>query len=168
MQVLVTWIWHIIIKNDVDSFNVNTSTKNICCNHYSRFKALKLFKLFYSFFLAHSAVNTDCWKAVFNQKFCQCSCSESRLNKYNNLVERKWVEQIGEFSVLLILFEFTKILLKPMKRQTSFVVDMNLKWSFHKLFTNLSHILFHGCAVHLNLLVVWSEFKNILNILSHI
>ena len=66
VQVLVTRIRHIVVKNYVDPLDVNTTSQNIGSNHNPRFEGFELFELLDAFFLGHSAVATYCWETVLD------------------------------------------------------------------------------------------------------
>ncbi len=64
VQVLVAVGGHVIVKNDVDAFNINASPQHIRRHHNARFERLKLFKFLQTLTLGHPTVNTGGWEAI--------------------------------------------------------------------------------------------------------
>ncbi len=67
------------------------------------------------------------------------------LHKDNDLVEHEGIEQVSEFSDLLIVFQLHVELLKPVQSQFTFVIDEDLELVLHELSANVLDIGSHCC-----------------------
>jgi len=119
---------HVVIDDNVDLLNVNTSSKDVSGDHDADLKVLELFVLFDSFGLFHwISVNAGGRKVDLLEDLVQNFCSLFGLDKDDKLVEVERIEKIDEFSVLLVLFELNKVLLESVKDEFA-VIDEDLQW----------------------------------------
>lgn len=64
VEVLVWLVWHVEVDDNVDLFNIDSSSKDISGYHDSIFGFLELVVDLYTFFLWHITVTSNCWESL--------------------------------------------------------------------------------------------------------
>ena len=123
MKISVWFFWHVIIKDDVDSLDIDSSSEDVSWNENS---LLKIFERFVScdssllieldlpFILVEFSVNTDGWEVAIIEDLIKSNSSFDRRDKDNDLIELKSIQKVVESSCLLILFQLHIVLNKTM------------------------------------------------------
>ena len=93
-------LWHIVVKNDVNSFDIDTSSKKIGCDQDSSLKVLELAVPLQSLLLVHTSVDIDGWEVLVLEKLVQSDASLNGFDENNDLVEFERVQEVEQFSVL--------------------------------------------------------------------
>jgi hypothetical protein len=88
---------------DVDTLDVDTSSKDVGCYQDPLFEALKLLISVDSLLLLNAGVNANAGKIAFYEEFVQFIGSSNRLHKDDDLVEFKRVKEVVQFTILGIL-----------------------------------------------------------------
>jgi hypothetical protein len=57
-------VWHVEVDDNVDLFNIDSSSKDISGYHDSIFGFLELVVDLYTFFLWHITVTSNCWESL--------------------------------------------------------------------------------------------------------
>jgi len=168
MEVSIRILWHIVVENDVNSFNIDTSSEKIGGDQNSSLKVLELAVPFQSFFLVHASVDIDGWKVLVFEELVQSNASLNRFDEDNDLVEFEGVQEVKQFSVLFLFLEVDKVLSETVKGELGIVVNVNLHWVVHEFLAHWSDFFRQGGGEHHDLLLVWGGSENILHIPSHI
>merc|ERR1711931_215433 len=71
MKICVRIFRHIIIEDDVDSFNIHTTTKQIGGNQNTALEIFKFLITGKTLLLVHCTVNVNSWKVLFFEECCQ-------------------------------------------------------------------------------------------------
>ncbi len=113
-------------------------------------------------------MNCNRWEIAFLQELIQLGGPESALNEDDGLVKLELVEQFVKLSVFLSLVKLDVVLLKAMKGEFGFIVDVNLKRVLHELLADWSNFLRKSGTEHHDLLLSWCCPEDFLNITAHI
>jgi len=168
VQVSIRVFWHVVVENDVHSFDIDTSSEEIGGDQDSSLKVFEQRVSFKSFLLVHGPVDVDGWEVLVFEELVQGDASLNGFDEDDDLVEFERVEEVEQFSVLLLFFELTVVLSETVEGELGVVVNVDLHWVGHELFADWSHFFWEGGGEHHNLLLMWSRLENILNISSHI
>jgi len=120
------------------------------------------------FFLLEATVNRDWRETSFFENLVKLDGVLNALHKDNDLVEHEGIEQVSEFSDLLIVFQLHVELLKPVQSQFTFVIDEDLELVLHELSANVLDIGSHCCWKHHHLLWVGCAHEDWLYITAHV
>lgn len=168
MEVLVSLGGEIVVDSQVDSLDINTSTKDIGGDTDSLLELLELLVSGNSLLLGNTRVHRGTGESVSIEDLRQAVSSGGRLDEYDNLVELEVVEQVAELSVLGLLLNVDIVLLETVQGQLSFVVHKNLQRRRHELLADGSDLLGQGGGKHHHLLLSGGHSENLLDISSHI
>lgn len=168
MEVLVSLGGEIVVDSQVDSLDINTSTKDIGGDTDSLLELLELLVSGNSLLLGNTRVHRGTGESVSIEDLRQAVSSRGRLDEDDNLVELEVVEQVAELSVLGLLLNVDIVLLETVQGQLSFVVHKNLQRRRHELLADGSDLLGQGGGKHHHLLLSGGHSENLLDISSHI
>ena len=101
------------------------------------------------------------------KQFVQFFASLYTVNKDDNLIEVEGVQQIVEFSVLLLFCEFGVVLLKTVEGQFGFIVDVDFDRVLCEFAADRSDFLAQSGGKHHDLLLVGCGTEDGLDVLSH-
>jgi hypothetical protein len=112
----------------------------------------------------------DCngWEVAFTQELVQFGGSECTLDKDDDLVELKLIEQFVKLSVLLLLIELDIVLLETVESKFSLIIDIDFKRVLHELLANWSDLLRQSGTEHHDLLLRWGSTEDLLNVTAHV
>jgi hypothetical protein len=85
MEIGVVIFGHVIVDDNVDSFDIDTSTKNVGGHHDAVLEILKILIIFDSFLLIHPPVDANRRELLFLKQTVQSSCPWLTLHKNNRL-----------------------------------------------------------------------------------
>ena len=68
MKICIGVFWHIIVENNVDSFNIHTTSKQVSGDQDTTLEIFEFLVSGKTFFLVHCTVNIDCRKVLFLEK----------------------------------------------------------------------------------------------------
>lgn len=186
MQIRVCILGHVVVEDDVDTFDIYTSAKDVCCNHDALVKVLEGLVTGDALLLGHSRVDADAGEAAFTQKLIQFVGTGDRSDKDDNLIEFEGIEKVRELAILFFFLEFDVVLLETVQGQLCLIVNVNLQWLhthkkgngiwkvwgtgyiLHKLATDWPDFLAEGCRKHHDLLVVRCLLKDVLDVATHV
>jgi len=168
MEISIRVLWHIVVKNDVNSLNIDTSSKKIGGNQDSSLKVFELAVPLQSLFLVHASVDIDGWKVLVLEELVQSNTSLNRFDEDNDLVEFEGVQEVEQFSVLFLFLEVDKVLSETVKGELGVVVNVYFHWVVHEFLADWSDFFGESGGEHHNLFLVWGRSENILHISSHI
>ena len=110
MEIGVRISWKVIVNGQVDAFDIDTTTKDICSNANALIEFFKFLVTLDTvlclsvtrsgpllkycglpFLLADPGVDRNGWKVTLAKKLVQLSCSEGAFDKDDDLIELKLV-----------------------------------------------------------------------------
>merc|ERR1719447_131906 len=68
MKICVGVFWHIIVEDDVDSFNIHSTSEQVSSDQDTTLEILEFLVSGKTFLLVHCTVNIDCRKVLFLEK----------------------------------------------------------------------------------------------------
>jgi hypothetical protein len=168
MEISIRILWHIVVENDVNSFDIDTSSEKIGGDQNSSLKVFELAVPLQSLFLVHASVDIDGWKVLVLEELVQSDASLNRFDKDDDLVEFEGVQEVEQLSVLFLFLEVDKVLSETVKGELGVVVNVDLHWVVHEFLADWSDFFGEGSGEHHDLFLVWGRPENILHISSHI
>ena len=184
MEVSVRAVRHVIVNDDVDSFNVNTSAEDVSGHHNSLLEVLEDFIAFNSnkkkdefelikksklpVLLTEVSVNGNGREVALIEEEVELFAAGDVLDEDDDLVELEHVKDVVEFLVLLIFLEGDIVLLEAFEGEFVLVIDKNFEGLVHELTADLTDVLRQGGGEHHDLFLKRSALENLLHVTSHI
>lgn len=168
VQVLVGLVGQVVVDGQIDSFDIDTSTKHIGGNTDTLVELLERFVSLDSLFLRQSRVDGDGREVTSAQQLVQLVGSLGGSDEDDDLVEFQRVQQVRQLSVLFLLLQLDVVLLQTMQGQLGFVVNVDLQWVLHELLTDGTDFLRQGGGKHHHLLLVRGVTEDVLDVSSHV
>ena len=168
MQELITIIWEIVVDDNIDTLDIDTSSKKIGSNQDTSIEILKRLVLGDTFFLLHSSVNTNGREITLSQQSVQLLGARHLAHKDDNLIEFQDIKQVIQLSVL---FSFSKLAVvkgQTVKGQLCLIVDVNFHGILAELFADRSDLLGQGRREEHDLLFMRRKSEDLLNIPTHV
>ncbi|KAH3662352.1 hypothetical protein OGAPHI_005604 [Ogataea philodendri] len=168
VQVLVGLARKIVVDGQVDSLDIDTSSKHVGRDTYSLVVLLEQLVSGDSLLLWNTGVHHDGWEVGVAQQLVQCSGSFGRLDKDDHLVELQRVQQLCKLQVLLLLWQVDVVLLQTVQSELLLVVNVDLQWVLHELLADRSDFLGKRGREHHHLFLEWSGSEHLLDVSSHV
>ncbi len=127
MQVTVGIRGGIVGDGNVDTFNIDTSTKDVSGDEDTLFKVLELLVSLDTLFLSKTTVDADGREVAFAKKLVELVGARDGLDEDDDLVEFERVEQVVELAVLGRLFKANVVLLETVEGELGLVIDVDFK-----------------------------------------
>jgi len=141
MQELIALVGEIVIDDDVDTLNIDTTAKQVGRHEDTGIEILEGFVLFDALLLFQATVDADRWEVAFRQETIQLLGTSDLGNENDDLVEFQGIQQIVQFAVLFGLGQFAIVELQSVEGQLGFVVNVDFHGVLAKLFANGSDFL---------------------------
>lgn len=125
MQVLICCIRHVVVDDDVYSFEVDSSSEDVCRDENSRLVLLEFVVPVEALLLVQTAVDRHRREVALAQQLVELLCSSHAVDENNNLIEVQHVQQIVQLAVLLLLAQFHVVLLQAVQSELRLVVDVD-------------------------------------------
>ena len=145
MQVLVRLRRHVVVNNDVDLLNVNSTAEQISADHDSVMPILKLIVDLDPLGHRHVTEAGTAWEPLLGYKVIQELGALLFAREHDDLVELEVVQQVHQFYILLILGEFYIILLQSALIQLRIVIDVVLERVLHVHLTYFLRAVGQSC-----------------------
>jgi hypothetical protein len=113
-------------------------------------------------------VDSDTGEVALAEQSVKLIGTLGALNKDNDLVKLKVVQELIQLAVLLLLAQLDVILLQTVKGELGVVIHVNLKRVAHELLANGTDLLRQGGTEHHNLLVGGGGTEDLLDITAHV
>ena len=110
MEVTIGVIRKIVVDDNIDTFNINsTTTKEIGGNQDTSVEFLEGIVLGNTFFLCHAGVDEDEWEIALGQEPVQLIGTSNIGNENDNLVEFENIQKVVALAILLRFEKFDKV-----------------------------------------------------------
>ena len=153
MQVRIRVFGHVVVDNYIDTFDVHSTTKKIRRDKNTLLEIFELSVAGDAFLLRHGAVDGDGREVLLHKKVGESTATLHRFDEDDDLVELQRVEEIEEFTVLLVVLEFYVMLRETVECQLRLIINIYLKCSLFQLLTEL-HTLSHFQRAKLRIQIV--------------
>lgn len=127
VQVTVSISRSVVRNRNVDTLDIDTTTKDVGGNKNTLFEVLKLLVALDTFFLTKTTVDADGGEVAFAKELVEFVSAGDGLDKDDDLVELERVEEVVEFAVLGGFFETNVVLLKTVEGELGLVVDVDFE-----------------------------------------
>jgi len=122
MQVHITVLWHVVVKHNVNSLYVHTTSKQVSSDQDTLLEVLELLVTGKSVLLTERSVYADGGEVLLTEELSEGHTSLYCTHKDNNLVELKQIQEIKQLSILLTLLEFDVVLLETVQSQLCLII----------------------------------------------
>lgn len=126
MQVLIGFVRHIVVDNDVDALEVDTTTEHIGGYQYSALILLEFIVFLQSFLLVHPAIDDGGREIALAQQLVQLLGTTYTVDEYDDLIELERIQQIVQLTVLSRLGQLDVVLLQAVQSQLTLIVHVDL------------------------------------------
>jgi len=123
----------VVVDNQVDSLNIDTSAEKIGGHQQSGSVGLEEVIVLDSFFLFELRVNADRVEEFLSEKFCKFLGSVDSVDEDDHLVEGQSVEQVSKFFKFLVFVDVDIELGQSVENELSFI-DEDFCFLLQKLF----------------------------------
>ena len=168
VEVLIGVIREIVVDDNIDTFNINTTTKEIGGNQDTSVEFLEGLVLGNTFFLLHTGVDADGWEVALGQESVKLVGTSNLGNENDNLVEFENIQQVVELAILLRFGKLDIVELKTVQSELGIIVDVDFHGILAKLLADWSNLLAERGAEHHHLLLVRSHAEDLLDITTHV
>mmetsp|Transcript_23900 Transcript_23900/g.56458 ORF Transcript_23900/g.56458 Transcript_23900/m.56458 type:complete len:273 (+) Transcript_23900:96-914(+) len=168
VQELVTFFREVVVDNDVDTFDIDTTAEQVRRYQDTSVEVLEGLILTDTFLLLHSTVDTDRREVTFSQQTVQFLGTRNFTDEDNDLVELECVKQVVQLTVLVSLVQLGVVQAKTVQGQLGFVVDVDLHRVLTELLTDRPDLLRQCRTEKHDLFLVRCESENFLNVTTHV
>jgi hypothetical protein len=176
----------IVVDSEVNALNIDTTAEDVSGNTDTLIELLELLVAFNTrcklagwrrqfrtllnlpLLLADTGVDSNTGEVALAQKLIQLVGTLGALDKDNDLVELKVVQELVQLAVLLLLAKLDVVLLQAVKSELGVVINVDLQRVAHELLADGADLLGEGGAEHHNLLVGGGGSENFLDIATHV
>lgn len=168
VEVGVGNLGNIVVDDDVDAGNINTTGKDIGSDQDTLVELLERLEAGDTLILSHLRMNADGGEVALDQELVELVGAAHGLDENADLVELESIQQIVELAVLALLVQVDVVLLQTVKGELGLVVDVDLERVLHKALAHLADLLAQSGREHHDLLVVRGGLENLLHIAAHV
>mmetsp|Transcript_10546 Transcript_10546/g.25062 ORF Transcript_10546/g.25062 Transcript_10546/m.25062 type:complete len:259 (+) Transcript_10546:208-984(+) len=168
MKIWVWPLWHVVVDDNINSFNVNASAEQVSCHHDALVELFELLVPGNALLLVQARMNCDRREAAILQQTVERFASAHTLHKNHYLIELQQIEQIIQLAILFFFLELDVVLQKPVQCQFGFIIHEYFMRILHKSLAYRSSIRRQGGGEHHSLLLLRRFDEQPLHILTHI
>jgi hypothetical protein len=168
MEVSIGVSRHVIVENNVDFLNIDSTSEDLSSNKNAVLEFLEAIVDLDALLLSEVTVHSLRRKSLFVEDFSQLNSVRNSLHKDDNLIEVKSIDEVSQLSILLVLIKLHVVLLKSMESEFRLVLNKHFSGVTHELFASGFDVSRKGGSEHHNLLVVRSLLKDVLDVTSHV
>jgi len=159
---------HIVVENDVDLLDINSTAENLSSNKDSVLEFLEAVVDLDALLLGEVTVHGLGGEGLLVEDLSQLDGVRNSLHEDDHLVEVEGVDQVGQLGVLLVLIKLDVVLLESVESEFALVLNQHLRRVAHELLASELDVAGEGGSEHHNLLVVRSLLENVLDVASHV
>lgn len=168
MEVGVTVTGHVVVEDDVDLLDIDSTAKDLSRNKDAVLEFLEPIVDLDTLILAEITVHRLRRKCLLVEDLGQLNCMRNRLHKDDDLVEIELINKVRQLGVLLVLFKLHEVLLEAVEGELTLVFDQDFGRIAHELPACDLDITRESSCIHHNLLVVRCLLENILDVAAHV
>lgn len=121
MEVGVSFLGHVVVDDEVDSFDVDASAEKIGGNQQSGTVALEKVVVFDSLFLFESGVDADGVEELGLEELSELLSTVDSVDEDDDLVEGEVIQQMGQFFELLGFLDIDKELGQTVEHELTLI-----------------------------------------------
>lgn len=133
MEVRVGVSRHVVVEDDVDLLDVDTTSEEIGGHKNTVLEFFEPIVDLDALLLSEVTVNSLGRQGLLVKNLSQLDGVRYGLNENDDLVEVEGVDEVRQLGVLLVLLELHVVLLETMESEFSFVLNHNFGWVTHEL-----------------------------------
>jgi hypothetical protein len=168
VHVLVALSWHVVVKNHIYLFNVDSSAQDVSGYHHSVLTLLELIINLESCGGIHAAGTDDGWESLILDDFVELLGILDLFGEDDDLVEVQIVKQLDQLFGLLILLQLHEVLFQPVQHQFGVAVNEEFERVLHEFLANELGFVWEGGREHHHLFLGGGGNKDLLDLLSHV
>jgi len=159
---------HVVVEDDVDLLDVDTTTEEIGGHKNTVLEFFEPVVDLDALLLTEVTVHSLGRQGLLVKDLSQFDGVRYGLNENDDLVEVEGVDEVRQLGVLLVLVELHVVLLETMESEFALVLNQNFGRVTHELLAGSLDITGEGGSEHHDLLVVGSLLENVLDVSSHV
>jgi len=168
VQVRVGVAGHVVVEDDVDLLNVDTTSEEIGGHKNTVLEFLEPVVNLDALLLGEVTVHSLGRQGLLVKDLSQLDGVRYGLNENDDLVKVEGVDEVGQLGVLLVLFELHVVLLETVESEFALVLNEDFRRVAHELLAGVLDVSGEGGGEHHDLLVVGSLLENVLDVSSHV
>eukprot|EP00754_Rhynchopus_humris_P039664 Rhum_TRINITY_DN22786_c0_g1::Rhum_TRINITY_DN22786_c0_g1_i1::g.176016::m.176016 len=168
VQVRVRGLRHVVLDDDVDTVNVDTTAEQVRGDADARLELLELLVRLDTLVLLHLAVDAGAREAQLLHEGVEHLGALRGLHEDHDLVELQVVEEVVQLRVLLRLVQLDVVLLQTVQRQLRLRVHVDLQGLLHELLRQLPDLLRQRRREHHDLLRGRALHEHVLHVPAHV
>jgi len=123
VQVSVVVSGHIVVDDDIDTFEVNTTAKDVGRHKKSAISFFKLIVSFDSLCLLEVSHHSHGREVALLEQLVELPASADSIDEDDDLVEFQSIEKVGELPILLPFLQLDVVLLKTTESELLLIVN---------------------------------------------
>jgi len=167
VEELVGVIGEVVVDDDVDTLNVNTTAEQIGRYENSGVEVLEGLVLGNTLVLLHAGMDADGGEVALGEEAVELVGAGNLGNEDDNLVELQNIEEVVELAVLLGLGKLDVVQLQTVEGELGVVVDVDLHGVLAELAADRADLLAQGGGEHHDLLLVGGHAEDLLDVAAH-
>jgi hypothetical protein len=116
---------HIVVDDNVDTFEVDTTTEDISGDKNTRLVFLEVVVHLQTFFLRHTTIDASRREVAFAEELVQFLATTNIVDKNDDLVEFESIQEIGKLAVLFRFSEFDVVLKKTVESEFGLIINVD-------------------------------------------
>jgi hypothetical protein len=158
----------VVVDGQVDTLNVNTTTKDVGGDTDTLLELLELLVALDTLLLADTGVHSDRGEVALAEKLVKLGATEGGLDEDDDLVVLQFIKEIVEFAVLLGLSKLDVVLLETVKGELRLLLLDVLAGVSHEFPADRKNLLREGGGEHHDLLLGWGDTEDLLDVAAHV
>ena len=168
MEELVGIIREIVVDDNVDTLDIDTTAEQISRHEDTGVEVLEGLVLGNTLVLLHASMNADGGEVALGKETVELVGTGDLGDEDDNLVELQSIEKVIELAVLLGLGQLDVVQLQTVEGELGVIVDVNLHWVLTELAADRADLLAQGGREHHDLLLVGGHAEDLLDVTTHL
>lgn len=168
VHVVLSGSGHVEVDDQVDSFDIDTSSEEISHDQDSVLAFLELVVDTGTVFLFHLAVGVGVSVILFSEELREILSAVRLVHEDDELVEVDLGEQLQKNRDLLLFLDLQVVLVETVKHQLGAVLNEDFQLILEELSAGLLGFVRHGTTEHHDLLLAGQLVEDLLDVTSHL
>ena len=168
MKELVGIIGEIVVDDNIDTLNIDTTAEQIGRHEDTGIEVLEGLVLGNTLVLLHAGMDADGGEVALGKQTVQLVGTGDLGDEDDDLVELQSIEEVIELAVLLGLGQLNVVQLQTVKGELGVIVDVDLHGVLAELAADGADLLAQGGGEHHDLLLVGGHAEDLLDVTTHL
>lgn len=168
MKVLVGIIGEIVVDDNIDTLNIDTTAEQIGRHEDTGIEVLEGLVLGNTLVLLHAGMDADGGEIALGKETVELVGTGDLRDEDDNLVELQNIEEVIQLAVLLALGQLDVVQLQTVKGELGVIVNVDLHGVLAELAADRADLLAQGGGKHHDLLLVGGHAEDLLDVTAHL